>query len=450
MAEQTVQAVARVTHQCTIGRPVSVSGVGLHTGLAATLTFQPAAADTGVVFVRVDLPDRPRVRAHASALLASAHAPRRTAVANGRAEVHTIEHAMAALWGLGIDNVQMDITGEELPGLDGSAQPFVTALQSAGIVAQDSPRRVFAVKEPIWLDSDDAAIAVLPHTDFRVSYTLSYDHPLLKAQFVSFHANGTETFEHLAPARTFCLEQEAEELQKRGLGKGATYDNTLVVGNGGVIRNRLRFEDEFVRHKILDLLGDFYLLGEHLKAHVIALKSGHALNLRVVEKLYAAMERAKSSAIRSAAPHVFPGPTLDITMIQRILPHRYPFLLVDRIVELVEDRRAVGIKNVTANEQFFQGHFPGRPVMPGVLLIEAMAQVGGVLILNKQENFGKYVYFMSADKVKFRQAVVPGDQLVLTAEVERFRGKMGFVQTTATVEGKVVAEAQLGFALVEG
>ena len=437
-------------NQRTIRRPVRVEGIGLHTGKSVRVELKPAPADSGITFLRTDLAGSYPVKACVPTILDIARRPRRTSIGNGTVEVHTIEHLMASLFGCGIDNLQIEINGEEVPGLDGSAHPFLEVLRQAGVQEQPSSRRVVPIREPVWIEEDSAVVAVLPDETFRVSYTLSYPVQGLTSQFFSSEIT-PELFEsQLAPSRTFCLAQEVEALRRLGLGKGATYENTVVVEpSGRVINNHLRYPDEFVRHKVLDLIGDLYLLGRPILGHVLAIRSGHALNLRLLQKLRQTLERGREGGI--LAQYVEPEATaLDISAIERILPHRYPFLLVDKVVELIPDRRAVGVKNVTINEPFFTGHFPKRPVMPGVMIIESLAQVSGILMLNKPENLGKYAYFIAMDNVKFRRAVLPGDTLILEAEVAKLRSKTGFMRTRALVEGKVVAEADLMFALLEG
>jgi len=434
--------------QRTIKKPIGLSGIGLHTGSSVNLKFKPAPANVGVNFIRVDVKDSPMIKASIENLLDQDKSPRRTSVGNGSVEVHTIEHLMASLWALGIDNVIIEIDGPELPGLDGSASGFIDTLKKAGIENQGVQKRIYQVRSPIWIEQDGAMIMVLPDNQFKISYTLNYEHPLLKAQYLSFTIDESTFEKEIASSRTFCLEMEVDDLKQKGLGKGANYENTVVVGKSGIIDNNLRFEDEFARHKILDLLGDLYLLGYPIKGNIIAMRSGHPLNICLVDKIYTQRQKVQGGGIK--AVYVETGSdVLDTSDIQKILPHRYPFLLVDKIVELEQDKRAVGIKNVTMNEYFFTGHFPGRPVMPGVLIIEAMAQVAGVLMLNKKENVGKIAYFMSLDKAKFRKTVVPGNQLRLEVDVVKLKLKTGQVHTRALVDGTVVSEADLMFALVD-
>ncbi len=436
--------------QQTIKKSVTTEGIGIHTGGKVRLRLKPAPPNTGVVFVRVDLPGNPKVPANVSYVIDLTRRPRRTSVGFGDIEIHTIEHLMATLSCLGIDNVIVESNGSELPGLDGSALPFVDLIKKAGIEAQNVPRKVFQVREAIWIREDDAYIVVIPDEEFRISYTLSYDHPLLRSQFFSHVINEESFRKEVAPGRTFCLQREEEELRSQGLGKGANYENTVVVGEKGIIENKLRFPDEFVRHKVLDLIGDLYLLGYQIRGHVIAVRSGHQLNIKLLQRLHIYRERIGLGAIISPSQERMTQQSeLDIHAIQKILPHRPPFLLIDRIIDLVEDTRAVGLKNVTMNDDFFVGHFPNRPVMPGVLIIEAMAQVGGVLMLSKPENHGKLAYFMSIDRVKFRKPVVPGDQLILEVEVVKLRTKTGQMRGRAFVDGKLVSESELMFSIVD-
>ena len=434
--------------QKTIKKPIELSGIGLHTGAKVKLKFKPAPANTGINFIRVDVKDSPMIKANISSVLGQDKSPRRTSIGADSVEIHTIEHLMAALWALGIDNIITEIDKPELPGLDGSAMGFMEVLKTAGIEKQAVPKKVYQVKSPIWVEQDGAMIMVLPDNQFRISYTLNYEHPLLKSQYLSLALDEGVFEKEIGSSRTFCLEMEANDLRKKGLGKGANYENTIVVGKEGVIDNDLRFEDEFARHKILDLLGDLYLLGYGIKGHIIAVRSGHPLNIKLVDKISVQKEKIQAGGIKAVYIETGGG-TLDASDIQKILPHRYPFLLVDKIIELVPDKKAVGIKNVTMNEEFFTGHFPGRPVMPGVLIIEALAQVAGVLMLNKRENVGKLAYFMSLDNAKFRKAVVPGDQLRLEVEIVKLRSKIGQVHTKALVNGQVVSEADLMFAIVD-
>lgn len=434
--------------QRTIQKEVTLKGAGIHTANKVNITLKPAEADSGIKFIRTDLASRPTIEASIDYLLVQSGNLRRTSIGSDGVEIHTIEHLMAALASLGIDNLCVEIDNNEVPGLDGSSRGFLEVLTQAGIKDQDKARHYCVIKENIFVEEGDSSIIAVPSEEFRISYTLSYNHPLLKVQFMDLRINAATFKEELASARTFCLEDEAVELQQQGLGRGANYENTVVLSKNGVIKNKLRYEDEFIRHKILDLVGDLYLLGQPLKGHIIALKSGHMLNLKLLRKIAQQRQRASLGGIGiKYIPKE--GEELDATTIMKILPHRQPFLFVDRIISLEKGKCAVGIKNVTINDYFFKGHFPGKPVMPGVLIVEAMAQVGGVMMLAPEENRGKIAYFLAADNVKFRKTVIPGDQLVLDVKAGRIKSRTGQVHAKALVDGKVVAEADLMFALAD-
>lgn len=433
--------------QRTVKKKANLKGIGIHTGKEIKVVFKPAPQNSGINFIRTDIPDRTIIPATISNLINASKSPRRTSIGTGKAEIHTIEHLLAALSGLEIDNVTVEIDGPELPGLDGSAEGFLKVLKEAGISEQDAVRKEFQTQEPIWVEDKDSTLAILPDVNFKISYTLDYPTTNFRTQYR--HSIITqEVFEkEIAPSRTFCLEEEIEHLRNIGLGKGASLDNTIVVGKEGIISGSLRFEDEFLRHKVLDLIGDLYLLGYSIKGHVIAIKSGHLLNLELIKKIDEQHKKLRDpEAISPERTPSLPEGELDSEAIKKILPHRYPFLMIDRIIELGE-RTAIGIKNLSDNDYFFAGHFPGNPVMPGVLTLEAMAQVGGVLMLSRRGNFGKIAYFMAINNVKFRRMVKPGDQLRIEIEVTKFKTKTGQIHACAFVEDKLVAEADLIFVL---
>ncbi len=434
-------------NQRTIKSKIELEGIGLHTGKKTKLELLPASADTGITFLRKDIESPSLIKANSYSVLDPDEFPRRTSVGANGVYVHTVEHLMAALHLLGIDNVQINIWGEEVPGLDGSAKDFVERIREVGWQEQELPRNRLIVREPLWIEEDSASIVILPYPSLRISYVLSYDNPVVGSGYIDLVLNG-DLKDDLYEARTFCLEAEVKSLLDMGLGKGANYRNTLVVSDKKILDNKLRLDNEFVKHKILDLIGDLYLAGP-VKGHVIAVRGGHSLNIRLLEKLRKYKEKSRSAGVRSQTLYIPQKEELNTEEIMQILPHRYPFLLVDRIIYLEKGKKAVGIKNVTVNEYFFQGHFPGKPVMPGVLIVEAMAQVGGVLMLACEEHKGKLAYFMAANNIKFRKTVLPGDQLVIEVVSGKIRSKTGSVITKAFVNEKVVAEAELMFALVE-
>jgi len=439
-----------VEKQKTIKNEVEIQGIGLNTGRKVRMKFKPSPPNSGVNFVRVDLDNKPIINAESANLVDMSKSPHHTSIGSSDVWVQTVEHTIAAFSGLGIDNLFVEIDGDELPAMDGSSLPIIEIIKKAGIIEQDARKKYFVIREPLWVEEESAYIAVFPSSDLRVSYTLNYENSsFIKSQYINLCITPDVFEKEIAPSRTYCLEKEVNSLLALGLGKGASYDNTLVVSDSGPIKNKLRFNDEFARHKILDLLGDLYLLGFSIKGHIVAVRSGHKLNIKLMQKIKYKREKWLEGSIRPVEDIRMEASELDINVIKRILPHRYPFLLVDKII-IMDEKRIVGIKNVTVNEEFFLGHFPGRPIMPGVLIVEAMAQTAGVLMLSKDENFGKLAYFIGIDKVKFRKTVAPGDQVIMEIEVLRFRPRISHVRAQAKVDGKIVCEAELMFSLVEG
>jgi UDP-3-O-[3-hydroxymyristoyl] N-acetylglucosamine deacetylase/3-hydroxyacyl-[acyl-carrier-protein] dehydratase len=434
-----------MSKQKTIAKEVALKGMGLHTGHMVKVVFKPAGAHQGIRFVRTDLQGHPAMKLGDMDVISGGEGGRYSALKHKDALIYTVEHLVSALAGFGIDNITIEIDGDEVPGFDGSADEYVKVLRSAGIVELEADKEYFQIKEPICVSKNGASVMIYPAEELKISYALEYPHPMLR-QTVTFTIT-PETYEkELSPCRTFCLKEEADALLAKGLGQGATTINTLVFGPQGVVDNKLRFPDEAARHKVLDCLGDLYLLGLPIKGHVFAFKSGHNLNRELLKKI-AEQKKKYASARGLSAIEYKQGASLDVRGIMNVIPHRYPFLLVDRILELESGKRAVAIKNVTANEAFFQGHFPARPVMPGVLLVEAMAQVAGVIVLSNPELAGKLAFFMSVDAVKFRKVVAPGDQVVMEVEITKARSRVAQAKGVCKVDGEIVCEAEMGFAL---
>lgn len=435
--------------QKTIASEATLSGVGLHTGSLTTVTFKPAPPNSGIVFKRVDLPGQPCIPADVDHVV---DVSRGTTIGIGDAHVHTVEHGLAAMAGLGVDNLMVELDAEEIPNGDGSALPVMNTLDKAGIVEQDADREYITVDRPVYYRQDDVTLSILPSDELRISMTIAYDHVCIGTQYASFVVNEESFRREIAPARTFCFLREVKMLQEKGLIRGGSLESAVVIGDDTILNEELRFPDEFVRHKILDLLGDMYLLGKPVKGHIVGVKGGHEKNVlfsKQIKKVYAngsskvALQDYKVSGNRKP-------PALDVNKIMKILPHRYPFLLVDRILSYVPFKHVTGIKNVTVNEPCFQGHWPDIPVMPGVLIIEAMAQVSSVLIFGENgEPAGKLAFFMGIEKAKFRQTVVPGDQLVIECEMVRLRTNACKVKAVAKVDGEIAAEATMTFGLMD-
>lgn len=435
-----------MARQQTLKKEAVLTGIGVHTGARTKMIFKPAPENTGIKFVRTDVEGCPEIPACASRVVDTA---RGTTLGIGDVRVHTVEHIMAALCGLGVDNLIIELDNIEPPVGDGSALPYVELINQVGIVEQNAQREELVIEEPVWVKKGDMLLMALPADHFSVSCTISYRHAVLDSQYAHVEITPENFTELISPSRTFCFYHEVETLIEKGLIKGGSLENAIVIGEDAILsKEELRFKDEFVRHKILDIVGDMFLLGKRLRANVIAVKSGHAINVEFARTIMKALEDQKKAKARKAAESG--KPVLDINDIMSILPHRYPFLLVDKIVELDnEGKRIVGIKNVTMNEPFFQGHFPGHPVMPGVLVIEAMAQIGGVLCLNSPENRGKLAYFMSIDKAKFRRPIVPGDVLRIELTAISLRGRIGKFKGRAYVGDELATESEIMFSMVE-
>ena len=411
----------------TIASPVSLDGIGLHLGAACQLTFRPGASGSGIVFRRTDLPGTPTIPALASrAVLTERH----TQLGEDPVSVHTVEHVLAAVAGCEVDDLVIELNAGEPPIMDGSAAPFVDALVAGGIVEQDGEVTWLTVRTPLAFTDGESTYEVAPASELELDVTIDFPHALIGKQRGCYRVTTDSFARDLGPARTFGFTHEIESLRAKGLIQGASLDNTVVLDDDGVL-NSLRWPDEFVRHKALDCVGDFALAGARVRARVTASKPSHRGTVRLVRAMKEAI--AKETTV------------LEIEDIMRVLPHRYPFLLVDRILEIEDGKRIVGVKNVTINEPFFQGHFPGHPIMPGVLIIEAMAQVGGVLLMGTVPNReDKVVYFTSLNNVKWRRPVKPGDQIRFELELLQVRGMMCKMAGVAKVDGQVVAEAEMG------
>jgi UDP-3-O-[3-hydroxymyristoyl] N-acetylglucosamine deacetylase/3-hydroxyacyl-[acyl-carrier-protein] dehydratase len=429
--------------QKTIANEFRLSGKGMFGGQDSKMFFRPADVDTGIIFVRCDMPEPVRIEANVKNI---GQRSRRTALIKGDASIETVEHCLSAVSGLEIDNLIIEVEGPELPCLDGGPLEFFKALKKAGCIEQSKPQKELTITEPITIVEGDASIYALPcaSDELQITYDMDYTkHTGIGRQMLSCTLTPDYYEQNLAPARTFLLEAEAMQFQSHGIGTHLTPKDILVINSDGPIKNSFRFPDECVRHKIVDLIGDLSLVGRRIKGRIVAYKSGHNLNQAMAKKLVQQAEQ--QDRISKAGTDAL----LDIRRIQKILPHRYPFLLVDKIIEIDGDRLIKGIKNVTFNELFFQGHFPGTPIMPGVLILEALAQVSGLLFAQKLEHTGKLALLLGMDAVRLRKTVVPGDQLILISETTRVRSKTAVCKCQALVGDAKAAEAEIMFMLVD-
>ena len=432
--------------QHTLAKAASLSGTSLHTGARVSLKIQPAPPDSGIKFKRKDLQDEPTI----DATIANVKTVERaTTIGEGSMRVHTVEHVLSALSALGVDNAVIEMDANEPPIGDGSALPYVEAIKKAGVLPQEAPRAFFQVREPISVETKSGSLLVLlPDDEFRISCTQAGPENRF-TQFLSTPITPAIYEREIAPARTFVYYEDVQGLMEKNLIKGGSLENAIVVRGESVLsKEPLRFPDEFVRHKILDIIGDLALLGRAIRGHVVALKPGHGANTDLARALAKVQAATEATLPKRNFPAGEGG--LDINAVMSILPHRYPFLMVDRILSFEGETKCVGIKSVTINEPYFQGHFPGHPVMPGVLQVEEMAQVASVLMMRISKSASRVGYFMSADGVKFRKPVFPGDTLFIHAELTKSRGnRLAKAMCRCVVNDAVVSEGELMFTFLD-
>jgi UDP-3-O-[3-hydroxymyristoyl] N-acetylglucosamine deacetylase / 3-hydroxyacyl-[acyl-carrier-protein] dehydratase len=443
-----------VLNQQTLNRSASFSGTGLHSGNRVNMTILPAPANSGVRFRRVDLEGKPEIEARVENV---SETNRSTTLAKGNVKVHTIEHVLAALAGCGIDNAIVELDANEPPIADGSSREFVKIIQTAGVVAQAEKREFYTPTEPIEMQSGETVMTLFPYDGFKLTCT-SADKQGRFTQFYSTEVTPKTWEKELSHARTFCFYEEIEFLFKNGLIKGGSLENAIVIRDDAVLTTEpLRYNEEFVRHKMLDIIGDLSLLGRPVRGHLIAVKPSHAANCEFAKLVQTQMNKPlraaqtfapppENGALPAPQPVVSESGAMTIEELMKFIPHRYPFLMVDRILK-IDGNKITGLKNVTINEYYFQGHFPGHPIMPGVLQLEAMAQVAGVLLLKIIEAANQVAYFISAEDVKWRKPVLPGDVLIIEVELLKQRGKIGKAKGVCKVGGEIVSEALITFML---
>ncbi|MEJ2720008.1 MAG: bifunctional UDP-3-O-[3-hydroxymyristoyl] N-acetylglucosamine deacetylase/3-hydroxyacyl-ACP dehydratase [bacterium] len=432
--------------QKTIGKEFTLSGRGLHTGNEVVLRFKPAPPGSGIRFLRTDLDPPVEVPANAQYVTAQSAPSRNTLLSRGEVSIHTVEHLLATCYGLQIDNLVVEISADEPPEPDdGDYRFFANPLEDAGVVGQGEACPALVIDDAVTYRDGDVEITAVPSDDFRVSFTIQYANPHIGTQYASFVVTPDVFKNEIASARTFIMSGDVKKLQETGMIRGGDLRKAIVFDEGGMVNDEpLRFPDECVRHKILDLIGDLSLVGAPIQGHIHAVRSGHTSNVQFTKELW----NLKEKKMRESAS--LQAGQWDINLIQEIMPHRYPFLLVDQILELEDRKRVVGMKNVTINEPFFAGHFPGHPIMPAVLIIEAMAQCGGVMLLNTVDNPKNYlVYFTRIDKARFRKPVLPGDQLRFELEMLALKMRVCKMQGRAYVGDDLVAEAELLASIVE-
>jgi UDP-3-O-[3-hydroxymyristoyl] N-acetylglucosamine deacetylase/3-hydroxyacyl-[acyl-carrier-protein] dehydratase len=438
--------MATAEFQQTLGKVTGFTGTALHTGEKVTLRLHPAEVDHGIKFKRKDLQDEPTIDAKIENLKT---VERATTIGEGSVRVHTVEHVLAALWAMGVDNAIVEMDANEPPIGDGSARAYIDLIRKAGVTAQEEPRRYFDVRDTMHVESKTGALLVLlPDNKFRISCTQAGPNNKF-AQFLSIEVTPAAFEREIAPARTFVFYEDVKPLMDKNLIKGGSLENAIVVRGEAVLsKEPLRFADEFVRHKILDIIGDLALVGRRIRGHVVAVKPGHASNADLARLITREQTRRSAVAVSRAVPSGDGG--LDTDQVMQILPHRFPFLMVDRIISFETETKCVGIKTVTINEPFFQGHFPGHPVMPGVMQVEAMAQVASILLFKLAKVTSRIGYFMSADEVKFRKPVLPGDTIFIHAELTKSRGeRLAKARCHCVVNDAIVSEAELMFTFLD-